>query len=129
MLNICLFPIIIITKKTCHYDMTIVVVIVVSVVVSYVFALGNGCFEQNESVFAGFSKVGGLAALEYKYMRAVPNTTLYSNTTCGYPPHDAWHVFRHPWQSSYPSVGLILRTTFGSLWYWCANQVRRGDAS
>ena len=42
----------------------------------------------------GFVEVGGLTSLGYKYMRAVPNTTLANpNTTCGYPRDDALHIF------------------------------------
>ena len=74
--------------------------------------------------FSGFVRIGGITALEFKYMRAVPDTTLNNpNTTCGYPRQDAWHIFRHISKSDYPWLGTILRTTFGSLWYWCANQV------
>lgn len=72
----------------------------------------------------GFVEVGGYAALEYKYMRAVPNTTLQNpNTTCGYPREDAFHIFRDIWTADYPWLATILRTTIGALWYWCANQV------
>ena len=72
----------------------------------------------------GFIEVGGYAALEYKYMRAVANTTLLNpNTTCGYPRDDAFHIFRDIWTADYPWLATVLRTTLGALWYWCANQV------
>ena len=45
---------------------------------------------------AGFIEVGGMTSMAYKYMRAVPNTTLAQpNTTCGYPRDDALHIFRY----------------------------------
>ncbi|ELU05465.1 hypothetical protein CAPTEDRAFT_176039 [Capitella teleta] len=70
----------------------------------------------------GMIKIGGLTNLEYKYMRAIPNTT-QANSTCGRPPDNALHIFRSIDDPTYPWLGTVLRTTLGSLWYWCANQV------
>ena len=44
----------------------------------------------------GFVEVGGFRNLAYKYMNAIPNTTLADpNTTCGIPRSDALHIFRY----------------------------------
>ena len=56
--------------------------------------LYNGCFHI-WTVLPGFMEVGGLTSLAYKYMHAVPNTTLANpDTECGYPRDDALHIFR-----------------------------------
>ncbi|ESP02211.1 hypothetical protein LOTGIDRAFT_93216, partial [Lottia gigantea] len=72
-----------------------------------------------------FIKVGGLPELYYKYFDAVPeavrNGTI--NNTCGLPREDAFHIFRDPVNSDLPWPGIIIRSTFASLWNWCADQV------
>ena len=69
--------------------------------------------------------MGGLEALYYKYMEAVPasvaNTT--SSSTCGLPREDAFHIFRDPVHSDLPWPGVMARATLASLWNWCADQV------
>lgn len=91
-----------------------------------------------------YTKVGGLEALYYKYMAAVPdpvglfingsslpiatNGSSYlpittSARACGLPPHDAFHIFRDPLTSDLPWPGVMVRATVASLWYWCADQV------
>ena len=77
----------------------------------------------NICLFLGFMEVGGYSGLKTMYMQAVSNHTLASNTTCGYPREDAFHIFRDPFTADYPSAGTFLRTVLGGLWYWCANQV------
>ena len=39
-------------------------------------------------------KVGGLQGLVAKYSYAISSTTLFSNTTCGVPPHDYFNLHR-----------------------------------
>ncbi|XP_076447023.1 sodium/mannose cotransporter SLC5A10-like [Babylonia areolata] len=94
-----------------------------------------------------YVKVGGLEALYFKYMHAVPSATattlapnhtltptfpanfsnysdvIISPSTCGLPRHDAFHVFRDPVHSDLPWPGVMVRATLASLWYWCADQV------
>ncbi len=77
---------------------------------------------ESGSHTVAFVRVGGYEFMAYKYFRAVPNTTLTSNDTCGYPRDDALNMFRDPVDSDipWPSVpGLFLN----SVWYWCADQV------
>jgi hypothetical protein len=76
-------------------------------------------------IFAAYVKVGGLWALEYKYPRAIPDTYDPStNSTCGLPRDDAFHILRDPVHSDLPWPGVVIRSTFVSLWYWCTDQVR-----
>lgn len=54
------------------------------------------------------------------------NSTMTSNVTeskCGYPPADAFHIFRDPVTSSLPWPGVLIRSTLVSVWYWCTDQV------
>ena len=58
----------------------------------------------------------------YRYERAVPETTLAGNDTCGFPREDAMHLFRDPVSGDIPWPG-VLGLTVNSIWYWCADQV------
>ncbi|XP_063414642.1 sodium/mannose cotransporter SLC5A10-like [Mytilus trossulus] len=84
----------------------------------------------------GFIKVGGINGLIPKYMDAIPDSLRYadsfntsSNITsnftsqCGYPRLDSFHIIRNPVDSDLPWPGLLIRSTFISTWYWCADQV------
>ncbi|XP_031552872.1 sodium/glucose cotransporter 1-like isoform X2 [Actinia tenebrosa] len=71
----------------------------------------------------GFSKVGGYNALQEKYMVAVSNDTLFSNSTCGRPRPDSFLMLRDPINSDIPWPGFIIGETIISIWYWCADQV------
>ena len=78
---------------------------------------------------SAYARVGGLEALYYKYMEAVPAATATAanatfSSTCGLPRHDAFHVFRDPVHSDLPWPGVMVRATLASLWFWCADQVR-----
>ena len=84
-------------------------------------------------------KVGGLEALMVKYFEAVPkqyglfNSNItnaseaanlsYSISSCGLPRKDAFHILRDPLTSDLPWPGVLIRSTFVSMWYWCADQV------
>ena len=61
--------------------------------------------------------------MSYKYERAVPNSTFYSNDTCGLPREDAFKLFRDPVSGDIPWPG-IPGLVLNSIWYWCADQVR-----
>ena len=80
----------------------------------------------------GFIRIGGINNLKALYMKAVPtmvvtnstgNYTIPTNNTCGYPRQDAWHIFRDPVTGDYPWPGAMLRSMFGGMYYWTANQV------
>ncbi len=58
-----------------------------------------------------------------KYMAAVPEVRA-PNSTCGEPRDDAFNILRDPAASDNPWPGLLLQSTLGCLWYWCADQVR-----
>ncbi|KAK2151177.1 hypothetical protein LSH36_373g02076 [Paralvinella palmiformis] len=67
-------------------------------------------------------RVGGIEGMRYKYERAVPDETLYGNTTCGYPRKDYFELIRDPKTGDIPWPG-IFGVFINSLWYWCADQV------
>ena len=71
----------------------------------------------------GFSEVGGYEGLKDKYMVAVSNDTLYSNSSCGRPREDSFVMLRDPINSDMPWAGFIFGQTIASIWYWCADQV------
>ncbi|KAL9966230.1 hypothetical protein ACROYT_G024275 [Oculina patagonica] len=71
----------------------------------------------------GFSEVGGYEGLQQKYMMAVSNDTLYSNSSCGRPRDDSFVMLRDPINSDMPWAGFIFGQTIASIWYWCADQV------
>jgi hypothetical protein len=71
----------------------------------------------------GFSEVGGYSGLKEKYMQAMSNDTLYSNSTCGRPRPDSFFMLRDPINSDIPWPGFIIGETIISIWYWCADQV------
>ncbi|XP_062603666.1 sodium/mannose cotransporter SLC5A10-like [Saccostrea cucullata] len=96
-----------------------------------------------------FMKVGGIQGLMTKYFEAIPlsitaetmltnftNSSMpyYANlsaptqsnlteSTCGMPRSDAFHILRDPINSDLPWPGILIRSTFVSVWYWCASQV------
>ena len=71
---------------------------------------------------SGLNEVGGYNKLEKLYMEAIP-AIREENSTCGFPPSDAFHVLRDPVTSDQPWPGLILQASIGCLWYWCCDQV------
>ena len=62
--------------------------------------------------------------MTFRYTQAYPVTYFEQagNTTCGAPRDDAFNLIRGL-DADYPWLGTLTRTTLGSLWYWCANQV------
>lgn len=73
--------------------------------------------------FLGFREIGGYGSLERLFMQAVSNDTLFSNSTCGRPPQNAFVMLRDPVKSDIPWPGFILGQSIASVWYWCADQV------
>ncbi|XP_022083327.1 sodium/myo-inositol cotransporter-like isoform X2 [Acanthaster planci] len=70
-----------------------------------------------------FIKIGGYGALKEEYMRAIPNETLYGNSSCGIPREDSWQMLRDPINSDMPWAGFLFGQTPASIWYWCADQM------
>jgi hypothetical protein len=97
----------------------------------YLYPLFNFCY----CFYSGFAQVGGINGLIPKYMDAIPDSLRYpvnittndtlSNVTshCGYPRADSFHIIRDAVHSDLPWPGLLIRSTFVSTWYWCADQV------
>uniref|UniRef100_F6SWW8 Uncharacterized protein n=1 Tax=Ciona intestinalis TaxID=7719 RepID=F6SWW8_CIOIN len=69
-----------------------------------------------------FVRVGGYAALQEKYMKAIPSV-LSNNSNCGIPRADAFHVLRDPIKGDLPWPGLTFGLTILATWYWCTDQV------
>lgn len=86
------------------------------------FFLSHPCVKLM-CMLAAFIRVGGFRNLHERYMTAIPNTTLSSNSTCGYPREDSWIMLRDPLHSDMPWPGFLLGQTPASIWYWCADQV------
>ena len=61
--------------------------------------------------------------LRLKYMTAVANTTIYSNSSCGIPTEETWHIFRDV-NSGLPWPGSVFGTIVLGVYFWCTNQVR-----
>ncbi|XP_041452954.1 sodium/glucose cotransporter 4-like [Lytechinus variegatus] len=70
-----------------------------------------------------FKAIGGYQNLEPLYAQAIANETYYSNSSCGLPRDDYFHLFRHPVNSDLPWPGFIFGQTAASLWYWATDQV------
>ena len=83
-------------------------------------------------VLVGFMEVGGFEAAMFKYMSAIPNTTIVQRMTdgdrarfgCGIPPDNSLHFFRAADDDSLPWPGVIFGLSIISVWYWCTDQVR-----
>lgn len=74
-------------------------------------------------IITGFSEVGGYEGLKEKYMKAMSNDTLSSNSSCGRPREDSFIMLRDPVNSDMPWAGFLFGQTIASIWYWCADQV------
>ncbi|XP_048407897.1 sodium/myo-inositol cotransporter 2-like [Stegostoma tigrinum] len=73
------------------------------------------------AIFA-FKHVDGYVGLKKKFFTAVP-TIHQSNSTCGLPREDTFHIFRDPISSDLPWPGVLFGITVLSTWYWCTDQV------
>ncbi|XP_078490787.1 sodium/glucose cotransporter 4 isoform X2 [Ciona intestinalis] len=69
-----------------------------------------------------FDYIGGYNQLEPEYFAAIPSKR-NTNTSCGLPRADAFHVFRDPIDSDLPWPGMIFGITIIATWYWCTDQV------
>ncbi|XP_052800770.1 sodium/glucose cotransporter 4-like [Mya arenaria] len=70
----------------------------------------------------GFNKIGGYSNLQPLYMNATASLR-NANNTCGNPRDDAFHVLRDAVTSDIPWLGTVLHMLFGSMWYFCCDQV------
>ncbi|XP_022084854.1 sodium/glucose cotransporter 4-like [Acanthaster planci] len=71
-----------------------------------------------------FVRIGGMENLKSEFLMAVPNTTQWeSNSTCGVPTEQAFHIFQDASSSGLPWPGVIFGVLLLSAWYFCANQV------
>ena len=82
-------------------------VIVTDVAQSAVLLLGAACMAS-----IGFQRVGGLEALKL----SPP-----SNVSLAEWGH-YFHLYRPLSDPSYPTLGMLLGTNVGGIWYWCLDQ-------
>ena len=79
--------------------------------------------------FQAFNEIGGYQELESRYPEARPTVTWEGNWTapmeCFIPRADAFHIFRDAATGDIPWPGVVLGLSTISLYYWCADQVRR----
>jgi len=71
-------------------------------------------------------RIGGYEAMIERYPKAASSEaylkqTLYQNASCGFPPEDAFHIFRDM-DSAYPWPGLTIGLTLLASYYFCTNQ-------
>ncbi|XP_064652316.1 sodium/glucose cotransporter 4-like [Lineus longissimus] len=69
-----------------------------------------------------FTKVGGYQAVKDGYFEAIPETTLYSNATCGIPASYSYNLMRGM-ETDLPWTGAIFGLMVSAIWYWCSDQV------
>ena len=75
--------------------------------------------------FTGFSSVGGYDGLVRKYPNASTKAVYrVPNTTCHETDPNAFKMLREIDDDYMPWLGFLLGQTPGSIWYWCADQVR-----
>ena len=82
-------------------------VIVTDVAQSAVLLAGAACMAS-----IGFQRVGGLQALR---LSPPSNVSLTEWETY-------FHLYRPPMDPSYPTLGMLLGTNVGGIWYWCLDQ-------
>lgn len=70
-----------------------------------------------------FIEVEGYQAAIDQFFHAIPNTTLYGNTTCGIPPANSMSLVRPASDGQFPWPGVFIGLTISSVWYWCSDQV------
>ena len=78
-------------------------------------------------LFSAMNEVGGYNAMTNQYLESAANTTyltesLYGNLSCGFPPQDAFNIFRGI-DSDYPWPGLTFGLTLLATYFFCTNQV------
>ena len=82
-------------------------VIVTDVAQSAVLLVGAACMAA-----VGFGRVGGLSALERD-----PPPNVNASEWSSY-----FHLYRPLEDPDYPTLGMLLGTNVGGLWYWCLDQ-------
>ncbi|XP_064622417.1 sodium/mannose cotransporter SLC5A10-like [Lineus longissimus] len=70
-----------------------------------------------------YIKVGGFTGIYEKYPTAIANTTLESNSTCGYPSPQAFKVLRGPLDDEIPWPGFFFGEIPMAIWYLCTDQM------
>merc|ERR550532_646413 len=74
------------------------------------------------------NEVGGYEAMVNQFRSSAAETSFYrkavwDNSTCGFPPNDAFNIFRSHDSGIYPWPGLIFGLTLLAISFFCTNQV------
>ncbi|XP_043945027.1 sodium/myo-inositol cotransporter 2 [Protopterus annectens] len=122
-------------QQALHWDLYIAVIGLLALTAVYTVAGGLAAVIYTDAlqtvimlagalILMGFSfyEVGGIDGLQVKYFDAVPSIR-DTNTSCGIPRKDAFHLFRDPVTSDLPWPGVLVGMTIPSIWYWCTDQV------
>ena len=70
-------------------------------------------------------KIGGIQAIKELYPYAIPDTTLYSNVTCGILPYDYFSLIRPLDSNNGPPWLGIFGMIILSIWYFCRSVLSR----
>ncbi|MGH0117008.1 UNVERIFIED_CONTAM: hypothetical protein FKN15_024953 [Acipenser sinensis] len=122
-------------QQALHWDLYVAVVLLLAITALYTVAGGLAAVIYTDAlqtvimligalilmVFS-FIQVDGWEGLQDKYFDAIP-TVRDTNTSCGLPRQDAFHLFRDPVTSDLPWPGVLVGMTVPSIWYWCTDQV------
>ena len=74
------------------------------------------------------NEVGGYEAMVNQFRSSAAETSFYrkavwDNSTCGFPPNDAFNIFRSHDSGDYPWPGLVFGLTLLATYFFCTNQV------
>ena len=74
-------------------------------------------------------KIGGYESMVNQFIKSASRETyleqaLHNNRSCGFPPDDAYNIFRGM-DSDYPWPGLVFGLTLLATYYWCTQQVKK----
>ncbi|XP_005994835.2 sodium/myo-inositol cotransporter 2 [Latimeria chalumnae] len=122
-------------QQALHWDLYVAVVALLAIAALYTIAGGLAAVIYTDALQSiimiigalilmvfSFLDVGGYEGLQTKYFKAIPQVR-DTNTTCGLPREDAFHLFRDPVTSDLPWPAVLLGLTIPSIWYWCTDQV------
>ncbi|KAM4829151.1 sodium/myo-inositol cotransporter 2 isoform 2-T2 [Thomomys bottae] len=122
-------------QQSLHWDLYLAIVGLLAITALYTVAGGLAAVIYTDALQTGimltgsfilmgysFAVVGGMEGLKEKYFLALASNRS-TNSSCGLPREDAFHIFRDPVTSDLPWPGIFFGMSIPSLWYWCTDQV------
>uniref|UniRef100_A0A4W3H6C0 Sodium/myo-inositol cotransporter 2 n=1 Tax=Callorhinchus milii TaxID=7868 RepID=A0A4W3H6C0_CALMI len=119
-------------QQALHWDLYIAVAGLLLITALYTVGGGLAAVIYTDALQTVIMLVGALTLTGFSAFPPKPHYSphqhrppphLYTNTSCGLPRDDAFHIFRHPVTSDFPWPGVVLGMAVPSLWYWCTDQV------